>query len=264
MKIQRWMLLGMFCLSVSFVGCDSRIEPAARPVLTVYCGATMIGAVSEIASLVEHEKNCEIQITKGGSGNLLRAIEVNREGDLYLPGADSYIQQAREQGFVDQVVAVGENRAVILVPEGNPKNISNDPVVFTDPQYRSIFADPSSGSIGRMAGEIFTKRGVMDAALDQVSRISTDSKDITTAVKSGEVDMGVNWYAVTCWAENRDELDAVLMSEEFAPPKKLVLGRLTLSKYPEIADFFMQIAGGSRGKEIFEKYGFGELKEVAP
>jgi len=255
------MFIAISGLLMGLVGCDLRDEPPPRPVLTVYCGITMIGAMSDVARIVEQEKACTIRITKGGSGNLLRAIEVNREGDLYLPGSDSYIQQAKEKGLIEQFATVGENRAAIVVPKGNPKNIPNDPAIFTNANLKAIFADPNSGSIGQMAGEIFKQRGVLDAAMLQVTRISTDSKDITTAVKSGEVDMGINWYATTCWAENCDELDAVLMDEQFAPPKKLVLGRLTVSQHPEIAAFFIQTASGPRGKEIFERHGFRSLKK---
>ena len=235
---------------------NNKNEQKNKPELLIYCGITMINPMLEIAEYVEKEKNCKIRITKGGSGNLLNAIKINKTGDLYLPGAHSYIQQCKDAGLINMSKLVGYNRAAIIVPEGNPMNIGNDPIVFANDKYKTIFADPNSGSIGRMAAMIFEKRGIKNDALFNVSRLSTDSKDITKAIINGEADIGINWCATTHWKGYEDKLDGIIMDEKYAPIKKLVLARLVYSKYPEIAEFFIKTATDSIGKQIFYKYGF--------
>ena len=235
---------------------NNKNKQKEKPELLVYCGITMTHPMLEIAEYVEKEKDCIIRITKGGSGNLLNAIKINKTGDLYLPGSDSYILQGKESGLITSSQLVGYNMAAIVVPKGNPLNISNDPIVFADSKYKTIFADPNSGSIGRMAAGIFEKRGIKDKALNNVMRLSTDSKDITKAIINGEADMGINWYATTLWKENKDKLDGILIDKKYAPVKKLVLARLIYSKHPEIADFFLNTATGPIGEQIFSNYGF--------
>ena len=57
---------------------------------------------------------------------MLRAIELNGVGDLYLPGAESYIDTATKQGLIKEVVQVGFDNAAMMVRKGNPKNIKPD------------------------------------------------------------------------------------------------------------------------------------------
>jgi len=244
-----------FAGSCNFFDNDNN-KQKEKPELLVYCGITMINPMQEVAEYVEKEKCCIIRITKGGSGNLLNAIKINKTGDLYLPGSYSYILQGKEAGIIDTSQLVGYNMAAIVVPKGNPLNISNDPIVFADNKYKTIFADPNSGSIGRMAATIFEKRGIKDEALYNAMRLSTDSKDITKAIINGEADIGINWIATTQWKENRDKLDGIIIDEKYAPVKKLVLSRLIYSKHPEIAGFFIETAAGPIGELIFSNYGF--------
>jgi len=253
-------LIGIAIIVCFIISCNSfnnhKNKQNEKPELLIYCGITMINPMLEIAEYVEKEKNCKISITKGGSGNLLNAIKINKIGDLYLPGAYSYIQQCKDEGLIDMNELVGYNVAAIIVPEGNPMNIGGDPIVFANSKYKTIFADPNSGSIGRMAAAIFEKRGVKNDALFNALRLSTDSKDITNAIINGEADIGLNWCVTTHWKENEDKIDGIKIDEKYAPQKKLVLARLVYSKHREIAEFFIKIATDSIGKQIFYNYGF--------
>lgn len=231
-------------------------EEKEKPELLIYCGTTMIDAISEIAEYVKKEKNCIIKITKGGSGSLLRAIKINKIGDLYLPGSDSYIKQCQEFGLINMKEHIGYNLAVIVVPKGNPKKITNDPIIFTDKRYKTIFADQNSGSIGRMTNEIFKIRGIEKQSLQNVLRLTPDSKDITKAIINEEADVGINWLATIYKPKNRLKLDGIFLDKKYATPQKLVISRLTYSKNPEIAAFFIQTAMSPKGQEILKNNGF--------
>ena len=130
-----------------------------RKELLVYCGITMIKPMSDIARIIESQENCKIIVTKDGSGNLLRAIEINRAGDLFLPGSDSYIDTAVHKGLVTDSVFVGYNKAAMMVRKGNPKNIPDNLESFANPDYYVVIGDPDSGSIGRETKKILEKRG---------------------------------------------------------------------------------------------------------
>jgi len=50
------------------------------------------------------------------------------------------------------------------------------------------------------------------------------------------------------------------IDEKYAEKKKLVLGLLKTSKYPEIAQKFMDYAASDSGCELFKKYGLYGIK----
>ena len=79
----------LFILPFLLVACDMQKYP--EPVnsnqreLLIYSGMTMLQPLQEISTLIEKEENCRIKITYGGSGHILKSVEVNQIGDLFFP-----------------------------------------------------------------------------------------------------------------------------------------------------------------------------------
>jgi len=229
---------------------------SVREELLIYCGTTMIQPMQEIAKVIEEERNCVIKLTKGGSGNLLKGIKANQAGDLYLPGGEAYMNICLADGYVHDAVCVGYNVAAIIVPEGNPKNISADLTRLTNSSCVVVLANPDSGSIGRQANAILEKYNLLKQVIENRPLLTTDSKDITRMVANGTADLGINWYATTLWPENTGRVDALMIDEQYAPRERLMLGLLSFSRFPEAARRVMEYAVSKEGREIFKKYGF--------
>ena len=244
-------------LSLLLAACsqNSGSDTAAPRELLVYCGITMIKPMSEIAARIEAQENCQITITKGGSGNLLKAIQVNQVGDLYLPGADSYIKTAQAEGLVSEAVFVGHNKAALMVQRGNPKSIPADLTSLTDPGYYVVIGNPESGSIGRETRRILDRRGIFAQVSANARRLTTDSKDLVRLLRDKEADLVINWHATATWPENTAAVTALPIDSRYATPRRLVIGLLNTTRYPEIARKFMALAAAPEGREIFRKYG---------
>jgi molybdate transport system substrate-binding protein len=240
-----------------FTGSCSQ-EEAKKPELLIYCGITMIRPMSEIADIIEGQEGCEIVITKGGSGNLLKSIETNQVGDLYLPGSDSYIQTCLEKGLVTETVFVGYNQAAMMVQKGNPKGITADLENLANEDYYVVIGNPDSGSIGKETKKILEKKGIFDAVLSNARQLTTDSKDLVSVLANKEADLVINWYATSVWPENAPYVDVLPIDEEYAAKKKLVIGLLSTSEHPDIARKFMEYAASEQGQAIFDKYGLYE------
>lgn len=239
----------------------SEVDAAtAKEQLLIYCGITMIQPMTEIARVIEQQEGCEIIITKGGSGNLLRAIKVNKLGDLYLPGSDSYIKTCQEEGLVNDTVHVGHNKAAIMVQKGNPKGITNDLGNLTSPDYYVVIGNPNSGSIGRETRKILERAGIFDQVSRNAGQLTTDSKDLVNVLRNKEADLVINWYATSTWPDNEPYVDVLSIDEQYASKKKLVLGLLTFSKHPDIARKFMAYAASEKGRALFEQYGLFDVK----
>lgn len=248
----------MACLFLC-TGCEKEKPAAKKKEILIYCGITMIKPISEIAKIIEGQADCEIIITKGGSGNLLKSIKINKVGDLYLPGSESYIKTCLKDGLVSETAHVGYNKAAMMVQKGNPKNISPDLVNLKNGDYYVVIGNPDSGSIGKETKKILNKRGIFNEVMNNALKLTTDSKDLIAVIKNQEADLVVNWYAAGTWAENEPFVDILPIDEKFAEKKKLVMGLLTTSRYPEIAKKIIAYASSPKGREIFNKYGLYDV-----
>ena len=257
-KTVLWILLVL--LPVCLGGCKKATANTEKRELLIYCGITMTLPVAEIAGIIEEQENCTIRITKGGSGNLLKAINMNKVGDLYLPGSDSYMKTCVEEGIVTESVHVGYNKAALMVQKGNPRNIPADLDALTSKDYYVVIGNPDSGSVGRETKKILSEKGIFDKVLNNARMLTTDSKDLIRVLKDKEADIVINWYAASTWDDTVDYVDVLPINEQYAQKKNLVIGLLTYSKHKDIARKFMEYASSEKGKAIFNKYGLYDIE----
>lgn len=234
----------------------SEKENQHKPQLLIYCGITMVHPITEIAALVEKEKNVEIIITQGGSEDLYKSLAYSQKGDLYLPGSASYREKYLEEGYLGDFVHVGYNQAAMLVAKGNPKQIKADLNELARPDLGVIIGNATTGSIGKETKKILDKAGSYQAVLENAVFVTTDSRNLNKALREGEADIIMNWRATAFFAENFKHMQVIDLPESVAVPKKLILNQLSFSNYPEISQYFMQVAASERGQEIFRSYGF--------
>ncbi|NOQ45962.1 MAG: solute-binding protein, partial [Desulfobulbaceae bacterium] len=190
--------------------------------LLIYCGSTMAQPVRKIADRIEQQENCIIKIIKNGSGNLYRSIKINQQGDLFLPGSESYMEKCLQEKLVTETVLVGFNRAALMVAKGNPLNIPADLLSILNSDYRTVLGAPDSGSIGMETKKILTQVGVYDQAISKALYLTSDSKDLVKAIADNKADLVINWRATAMWPDNKEALDTLLLSEETVPPHKLI------------------------------------------
>ena len=234
-------------------------DTAPKHQLLIYSGITMIGPMTELIKIFQRREDCEVIITKGGSGNLLHSIKVNKIGDLYLPGSDTYIKKAQQEGWVTDSVHVGYNKAIIIVQKGNPKKLSCDVDILTHDDLYVVIGNPESGSIGKQTKSILTKAGIFNEVVNNAHEFTTDSKDLALALKNKTADVTINWYAVTTWPEYKPYISSLGIPPEYAQKKKITLGLLALSKEKKLAKKFMKLAGSEEGRKIFNKYGLYDM-----
>jgi len=235
-------------------------EKSSKKELLIYCGITMVKPMIEIGKMLEESENCVVKMIKGGSGNLLKSIKFNKAGDLYLPGSKFYIDKCIKEKLVSEIVHVGYNKAAMMVQKGNPLRLKPDLNNFLKPDIFRAIADPDSGSIGREAKKIFTRKGIYEKVISKMNQLTTDSKNLITILKDKRADIVINWYATSVWEQNRDFVDVLPIDEKYAQKKKLVIGLLKFSRSKKLARKFMSLAGSSEGQKIFRRYGFLDIK----
>ena len=260
--------ISIFCLMVVLAGtlflcgCTSTSTPAdadstaGAPVaegttLLVYCGAGMKEPMEEIAELFEEREGITIEYTYGGSAQLLSQIELYQTGDAYMPGALAYIQSAMDKGFVDKTENVVYHVITIVVPKGNPAQITSLEDL-AKPGVRVAIGEPTGPAIGQGTKKMLEKDGLWEAV------------SANAVVRTATVNELLVYVAM-------DQADAALIFEDLYNPEAMEkidipkaqgkvdivpIGTLTFSKNPENAEKFMNFVASDEGKAIFAKHGF--------
>jgi len=209
----------------------------AEPILKFYCGATMAQTMKELASKFEKDHNVKIIIIKGGSSKLYKQILANKDADLFLPGAPSYIKNDKNNIFTYKK-RIGYNRAVILVQKNNPKLIRdlND---FTNSNIKVVLGNEKSGSVGKITKKILIKykgKEFFEKVYNKAQKVPT-SLEIVQAVATNQADASINWKAAAM-GQYKDKL-AFVPIPYIAPKQTLILAVTKYSKYPDIAKEFV-------------------------
>ncbi len=250
------LLLTTACILSS---CNNQSPPeSVKKELLIYCGTTMVQPVRQIADLIEQRENCIVKIIKNGSGELYRSIKINQQGDLYIPGRESYMEKCLQEKLVIETIPIGFNRSALIVAKGNPLNIPANLQSLLNPNYRTVLGVPESGSIGKETQKILTRAGIYDQAVTKTLHLTNDSKDLAKKIRNNTADLVLNWHATAMWPENKKLMDSLPLSREIAPSHTLICGLLTFAIQPEIARHFMDLASSPEGQNIFNNYGFGE------
>ncbi len=236
---------------------SGKIFADEKPSLTFYVGSTMVQAMSEISKVVEKRENCNIKIIQDASKNLYNLIKNSQEGDVFLPGSDSFRVNNLKDGLLLDSKYIGYNQAVICVKKSNPKNIRSLDN-FLDENIAIMLCDPDRGSIGRATEKIFINyRGesFLEKAYDNSVRIALDSKDLYQVFNEGKIDANINWKATLAWSKDKN-IDMVKIDEKYAPKSKLFISLLKFSKYPQIAKKLIYFTASQEGQLIMKKHGF--------
>lgn len=240
--------------------CDSPQETQTPPTakLTIYSGITMVRPLSKLAKEFEQKHNIKIEIKQGGSSYLFKAIKAEKKGDIFFPGSDSYRKKSlkNRENILKDCVFVGYNRIALVVAKGNPKHITNDLNQLANPTYSVVLSSPESGAVGKNAKTLLDNAGIKQAVYENVTYFTTDSHRIFRAIKKQEADIALNWYATTKWPETENYMDAILLPNNIAKPKRLELSLLSYSKNPDLAMQFMNYTASKHGLEVFKNFGF--------
>ena len=209
-----------------------------------------------MCALFEQRENCKVKITYGGSGHLLRSIEVNKIGDIFFPGQRAYIDILQERGIVLDTRHVGYNQVAFFVKPGNPLNINAELTSLSDTGLRIVIGGPESGSIGRETKDFLTAAGMYETVVTQALFLSTDSKGLAQAIKRNDADLIVNWRATNFLPENLGQVELLPLPNSIAVKHPLVMGELKYSSRPELTKKLMALVASEEGQAIFRKYGF--------
>lgn len=253
-----FMLLLVTCASVFICGCtgpaataESNEATGESASLLVYCGAGMREPMDEIGTVFTEKYGTAVNYNFAGSSALLSQMELVKQGDVYMPGATSYFDAAREKGFVEKEELVVYHVPVIVVPKGNPANIT----CLADlarPGVKVELGDAEACAIGKLCDSLLAKNGIKDEVFANTVARTATVNELIVHTSLGQTDAAIVWEDLY----ESEKLDLVKIPKEQNIIKIVPIGSLTFSEQKELADQFVAFVSSDEGKAIFTAHGF--------
>ncbi len=234
----------------------------AKPVLTFYCGITMVPAMQSMIKAFQKTHDCTFRIRQGGSGELLRALSLFQKGDLFLPGSESYYHKNEKNLFVYRRT-IGKNRLALFVRAQDADRIRSLEDLLKKGVYFAI-GDPWIGSVGRatrtLIRSIYGEAGWRDY-VEKAVYFGGDSRDLLRLMDEEGIEATINWKAAAFRSSNPSlNLRIYPIPAANTQAKKLIISTLRFSKHPGLARAFVDFAASSTGQRIMKCYGLGDGK----
>ena len=246
-------------------------QSSAEPIeLIVFAAASMTDTLEEISELyAKAAPNVTLIFNFDSSGTLKTQIEHGAESDIFISAAQRQMDQlditapasvnTDNLDFVMESTRFDllENRVVLVVPSGNPKNVSSfDYMAFTLPTGQILLGMGNLDvPVGQYTMRILEYFGLDEEALAASGSISYGSnvREVTTHVSEAAVDVGVV-YATDAFSAGLEVVDSA--TEEMCGRVIYPAAVLKGSKNPEAARAFLEYLTTGEAMSVFESVGF--------
>jgi len=248
---------------------------AAEPVeLTVFAAASMTETLNQIIEAYKTvAPNVTITPTYDSSGTLLKQIKEGAACDLFISAAQKQMNALdgtlvgdaeKNPDKLDMIdtstrVDILENKVVLVVPDGNPAQITSFDDLKTD-KLKMIALGNSDVPVGSYSLKILKYLGLDAAAMEKAGKITYGSnvKEVTTQVTEGTVDCGIIYATDAYSAQQSGSKMAVVdtATSEMCGKALYPAAVLKSTTHAEEAKAFLAYLQTAPCSEIFEKVGF--------
>lgn len=227
-------------------------QPGPTSELMLYCAASNRAVIEEVCVRYKEEFGHAVHIQYGPSQTLLSSVEITQKGDLYLPADDSFLEMARQQSLVSEVLPLAKMQGVIAVKKNNPRGIKSFQDLLRS-DIKLVQANEAA-AIGKQTRRELSRQGLWEPLHNATHAYRTTVTDVANDVIVGAADAGIVYDAVLT---TYPDLEFVEIPEFVEIAAKSAIGVLASSKTPQSALHFARyIAAQDRGLEHYAKHGF--------
>ena len=251
-------------------------EPAAQPVdLIVFAAASMTETLTEIGNkFMEQNPNVTIQFNFDSSGTLKTQIQEGADCDVFISAGQKQMNQIDKDASTDvnteglDFVLEGtrfdilENKVTLVVPEGNPKNITSFDDLANGLKDGTVLLAMGNSDVpvGQYTQKILKYYELDEEALAAADSITYGSnvKEVTTQVSEATVDCGIIYCtdAFSAGLTIADYATAEMCGQVIYPAAVL-----NVSKNVDTAKAFLEFCCNEESSATFEAVGFTALSK---
>ena len=229
---------------------------AQKTEINVSAAASLTDVIKEI-NTIYMQKNPGVTVTANfaSSGTLQKQIENGAPTDIFISAAAAQMDALQKGKLIKEETRHNLliNKVVLIVPNGNPLNISDFKDLTSEKVAKIAIGDPKSVPAGMYAQQALDKSGISDAVKSRLV-LGGDVRQVLTYVESGNVDAGVVFLTdartsakVKVVADAPDEVNASVVY-----PVAVVSYSKNVNATLAYENFLL----GNEARVVFEKYGF--------
>ena len=231
--------------------------------LTVFCGAGLTGALSEIAGVYENSSNVSIKFNFDGVPALRAQIEQGAYVDVLVSANLKHMNALKSEGFIDNstVKIFAKNKVAIIVPNDNPANITGlrDLAV---PGVKILMGtkDLPAGDyalqvLDKLAADPEYGPAYKESVLSNVVSQETTVNRVVAKIALGEADAGFAFISDVS-PQMVGKVTRIFIPDKYNVEGDFPVGVLSQSKYPKDSQAFIDMIVSDEGQAILDKYGF--------
>jgi molybdate transport system substrate-binding protein len=254
MKMIRHVLLYFLIAVFSLASCK---DNSPKTELLFYCAAGLMVPVEEIVSQYKKEYGITVNVQYGGSGSLITNMRVSNKGDLYLAADESFLELAGSYDLLRENQPLAFQHPVIIVPAGNPRNITSIRD-FLRPDVSYSIGVPEATSVGRITKKVFEELDIWEEIETKTTVFKPTVYDVANDVKLKTVDAGIVWNVV---GDQYPDLE-IIEDPAFARFIETVsVSVLKSSENPtEALKFLRYLSARDKGLAVFGKHNYNTIE----
>ncbi len=232
-------------------------EAAGTEPLVVYCAEAMRVPIEACARDYERDVGQKVYLHFGPSQAILANLQVTRQGDLFLPADDSYIELARGKELVASVIPLARLTAVVVLRPAFAGSMQTwgD---FVAPGH-TIGLGNEATAIGKVVRSRLTDLGLWEDLGKRQPKFLATVNDVANAAQLGSIDVGVVWDAV---AHQHPKLTVAHLPELDSVKARVEVALTRCSTQPEAALRFVRfVRSRDHGARYFKREGYTDFAE---
>ena len=219
----------------------------------MHCAAGLRIPVEAVAREYSKAYGVPVEFNFGPSQTLLANLEVSARGDLFLPGDQSYVGLARAKGLVDEAIPLAQMKAVLAVPQGNPKAVHGI-ADLSRPELALSQANPEAAAIGKLVQMALESSGQWGSVKQHTIVFRTTVQDVANDLKLGAAHAGFIWDAMLRQYPEIKEVSAPELSQAIS---QITIGVIHRSGQPAAALKFARfLAARDQGQRVLAQEGY--------
>jgi len=219
----------------------------------VYCAGAVAPPLQKAIELFKKKSGISCRLTAGKPSNLLAAIAVSKEGDVFSSGAEYILDEAEDHGLIDRSSrrSLGFRRSVIIVPLGNPAKIASLEDLCRENIRIGVATD---GCLKGVWDDIASKAGLTDQIRRNITHHADACGSLMSLIHQGEVDAIFGWNAFqSIWP---DTCEAVELPSDLQVFRSTAVGMLSYTTDAELSRRFIDFLASNEVRKIYSDHGW--------
>ncbi|ROR91108.1 molybdate ABC transporter substrate-binding protein [Nocardioides aurantiacus] len=225
-------------------------------VVRVFAVPSMAATLTTMAGQFEQDHpGTHVEFRFGRGASLARQLEQGESADVFVASTPQSMDRLEALADIDTPTFFITNRAVIVVPRGNPRTITGPASLVREDLDVAVCPRGQHDACGDLARDAF---GLLRLTVKPTR--AYDEQDVLDQVAGGAADAGIV-YATDVLA-SRQPVETVEIPPRFAIGSSYGIATVKDSDHARLARDFVQIVTSPASRTLLRTAGFGAPQET--